>query len=334
MTQKGSLNMNVFKLITTALACTLGLTSLPLWAAKPIPVTPPYSVKVDAQREFDGVLYRYTVTSNSVDPVMGIYFGVRAGREGEEEMVPQLLTEPAGLTEGQCGEVGCFLIVPEASHIDARGWHFNFTTVQDSLKYMLEWGIGGNDLDAGIEPLKQGQTLEFAFKLQHPDPTYSMSDFMMHWSYADGRRDGNVFGKMMPSDTVAPKLTLSVNTTELTGNAGEYLPINASVAATDRADKTPTVWLYDIRCLNNASELTASDPLRVNIVYDAGDSCVGNGAPYFDSAQFDTRDTSFRLMPYRVGEGREKWFVVRYVAMDATGNASYQRAVIHVPAKN
>jgi predicted extracellular nuclease len=111
-------------------------------------------------------------------------------------------------------------------------------------------------------------------------------------------------------DEIAPGLSVSVSPDTLWPPDHRYVDVEATVAASDDFDSSPTVTLVSVT--SNEPDNSADDGNTVNDI-EIGD------------------DTTFRLRAERSGTGSGRVYTVTYRATDDCGNATTASATVSVP---
>ena len=122
------------------------------------------------------------------------------------------------------------------------------------------------------------------------------------------------FALLVPSDTVAPRLDVTLSMTTLTPPDHRLVPIVATVTATDNEDPNPSVQLVSIASSEAGDGLGDGD-----LADDIQDAAVG------------TDDRTFALRAERSGRGRGRTYTVTYAATDASGNRTTVSRTVVVP---
>ncbi|MCI0479055.1 T9SS type A sorting domain-containing protein [Candidatus Uhrbacteria bacterium] len=113
-------------------------------------------------------------------------------------------------------------------------------------------------------------------------------------------------------DTTPPDLRVTLDPIESWPPNHKYVDVRASVVANDASGDPATVVLMDITT-NGAEKIGKPHP------------------PYVLDAEYGTCDTDFRLLAERTGNGEDREYDIRYLAMDRSSNLIMTTVRICVP---
>jgi len=144
------------------------------------------------------------------------------------------------------------------------------------------------------------------------DQAYLTGHFTVGFDYStetyEGPSDWNYTGVIVPIDTTAPTLSITLNPATLWPPNNKLVPVTATITVKDDYDPEPEIKLESI---------TATETLDDSDIQDA---------------QPGTDDRSFSLSAKRAGNNMAgRIYTVTYSATDASGNKTTASATVTVP---